>query len=164
MKSRILNINDVTYRDWSHGDKYHARIAWAGVEMGSDKLGFNVTEIAPGKRAFPCHAHATNEELFFILEGRGDIRIGNDTHAIKEGDFISLPPGLDCPHQIMNSSDAPLKFIAISTMEIPEITQYPDSGKYGVFAGMPTARPMTEDTIRKFYRINNDVNYWDGED
>ena len=164
MNSHILNIENVEYHDWGQGEKYQARIAWVGLEMGSNKLGFNITEIAPGKKAFPCHSHATNEELFFILEGRGDIRIGKDTHAINKGDFISFPPGLGCPHQIINSSDTPLRFIAISTMEIPEISEYPDSRKYGVFAGASTGRPVTNETIRKFYRIDDDINYWNGEE
>lgn len=164
MNSHILNIENVEYHDWGHGDKYQARIAWVGTAMASSKLGFNVTEIAPGKRAFPCHSHATNEELFFILEGLGEIRIGNDLHEIRRGDFINFPPGLATPHQIINTSAAPLRFIAISTMIIPEVTEYPDSGKYGVFAGMPTGKPPTEDTVRKIFRMDGDVNYWEGEE
>ena len=164
MNSHILNIQEAKFHDWGHGEKYQARIAWLGIEMGSNKLGFNVTEIAPGKRAFPCHSHATNEELFFILEGAGRIRIGTDLHDIKTGDFINLPPDPGRPHQIVNTGAVPLKFIAVSTMIIPEISVYPDSGKYGVFAGAPTGKPMTPDTVRKFYRIDSDVDYWEGED
>lgn len=164
MNSHILNIEEVVYQDWGHGEKYQARIAWVGTAMGSKKLGFNVTELAPGKCAFPCHSHATNEELFFMLEGRGEIRIGDDIYDLKQGDFISFPPDLAAPHQIINSSDSTLKYLSVSTMIVPEITEYPDSGKYGVFAGIPTARPATEDTIRKIYRIEDDVSYWEGED
>jgi uncharacterized cupin superfamily protein len=164
MTSHILNIEDIEYHDWGHGDKYQARIAWVGTTMASSKLGFNVTEIPPGKRAFPCHSHAANEELFFILAGQGEIRIGDDKHDIRQGDFISFPPGRATPHQIINNSAAALRFIAISTMIVPEVTEYPDSGKYGVFAGSPTARQVTEDTIRKIYPMDGDVSYWEGED
>ena len=164
MASHILNIEDLEFNDWGHGDKYQARIAWAGTVMGSNKLGFNVTELPPGKRAFPCHSHATNEELFFILEGNGEVRIGSEWHTIRQGDFINFPPGRATPHQIRNSSAASLRFIAISTMIVPEVTEYPDSGKYGVFAGTPTARQVTEDTVRKIYKMDGDVSYWEGEE
>ena len=164
MNSHILNIEDVEFQDWGHGEKYQARIAWVGTVMGSEKLGFNITELAPGKRAFPCHSHATNEELFFILEGKGEARIGKETHDIRQGDFINFPPGLGTPHQIINSSDSTLRYISVSTMIVPEVSEYPDSGKYGVFAGMPTGKPPAEDTVRKIYRKDDDVNYWEGED
>lgn len=164
MNSHILNIENVEYHDWGHGDKYRARIAWVGTVMGSSKLGFNVTELPPGKRAFPCHSHATNEELFFILEGSGEIRIGNEKHAVTKGDFINFPPGFATPHQIINSSAAPLCYISISTMIVPEVTEYPDSKKYGVFAGTPTAREVTPDTVRKIYPVDGDVSYWEGEE
>lgn len=159
--SRIFNIGNAKFHDWTHGDNFKAKIAWVGAEMGSNKLGFNVTEIAPGKSAFPCHAHIVNEELFFILEGRGTIRIGEENHKIKQGDFISIPPGRELAHQIKNNSRNPLRFIAISTMEYPEIAVYPDSGKYGVMDAPP--RRDGSGNILKFYKIDGDVNYWEGE-
>ena len=164
MNSHILNIENLEYQDWGHGEKYQARIAWVGLVMGSEKLGFNVTELPPGKRAFPCHSHATNEELFFILAGKGEVRIGEETHSIRQGDFINFPPDLGTPHQIINSSDSALRYLSVSTMIVPEVSEYPDSGKYGVFAGMPTGKPPNADTVRKIYRIDSDVDYWDGED
>lgn len=39
-------------------------------------------------------------------------------------------PGPDYPHRILDTSDAPLKYLSISTMEEPEICEYPDSGKH----------------------------------
>ena len=45
-------------------------------QMGATKLGFNITVIPPGKRAYPFHNHQINEEMFFILEGAGSIRMG----------------------------------------------------------------------------------------
>lgn len=158
-----MNIDKARYQDWSHGEQFQARIARIGAEMGSNKLGFNITEIAPGKCAFPRHSHNINEELFFILEGNGRIRIGDEIYPIRQGDFINIPPGKDHAHQIRNDTDKPLRFIAISTMQYPDITEYPDSGKCGVFSEPPT-RPGSDDAIRKFYKMDNDVEYWEGEE
>ena len=157
----IMNIRNANFQDWGHGEKFGGRIAWLGYEMGSGKLGFNITEIAPGKCAFPCHAHIVNEELFFVLEGSGTIRIGAENHEIKQGDFISIPPGRELAHQIKNDSDTPLRFIAVSTMEYPEIAEYPDSGKFGVMDATP--RRAGPGNILKFYKIDSDVEYWEGE-
>jgi len=53
---------------------------------------------------------------------------------IKAGDVITIPPGPEYPHHIINTSDAPLHYISISTQKEPEICVYPDSGKIGAFA------------------------------
>jgi uncharacterized cupin superfamily protein len=162
--SRILNIDQVPFKEWSQGDRYRAEIAWVGPAVGAEKLGFNITVLPPGKIAFPLHAHRANEELFFVLEGEGSVRIGEQTHKIRAGDFISLPPGRDSAHQIKNDSGAPLRYLAVSTMEAPEVVEYPESGKLGIFAGSPPGGPATEDTIRHFARVADGVGYWEGEE
>ena len=45
-----------------------------------------------GKRAFPFHSHRVNEEMFFVLEGKGEIRIGTETYPVTRGDVISEYP------------------------------------------------------------------------
>ncbi len=157
MKSRILNIRKASFQKWSHWKKYEARIGWVGNALASKKLGFNVTILPPGKCAFPYHLHHANEEMFFVLEGRGTIRIGQASHKIRKGDFISLPPGRESGHQIVNDSDAPLQYIALSTMEMPEVAEYPESGKLGVFAGSPPGRPASGDSLRHFTRVKDAV-------
>ena len=163
MKSRIMNLDDVPRHKRSHGDGFECEIAPVGAELDSRKLGFNVTVIPPGKKAFPYHAHRANEEMFFVLEGQGSVRIDGAVHKIRRGDFVSLPPGRASAHQIVNDSDAPLRYLAVSTMELPEVVEYPDSGKIAVTAGTHGARPSTPDSIRHITRVKDAVDYWDGE-
>lgn len=40
---------------------------------------------------------------------------------VRAGDVIFIPAGPEYPHQIINTSEAPLKYLSISTMEAPEI-------------------------------------------
>jgi uncharacterized cupin superfamily protein len=163
MKARVLNLEKVLFVHRSHGDKFEARIAPVGAELESRKLGFNVTVVPPGKRGFPYHAHRGNEEMFFVLEGRGSVRIAGDVHEIRQGDFISLPPGRESAHQIINDSDAPLKYLAVSTMEVPEVVEYPDSKKIGVLAGTPGGRAAAADSVRHFGLLEDAVDYWERE-
>ena len=163
MKSRILNIDKVSIVKRSHGERFEFEVAPAGTELESRKLGFNVTTIPPGKISFPYHAHRANEEMFFVLEGEGSVRIAGETHKIRKGDFISLPPGPDSAHQIFNDSKAPLRYLAVSTMELPEVVEYPDSGKLGVTAGTPGGRPPAPGSIRHFTRVSDGGDYWEGE-
>ena len=102
------------------------------------KLGYNVTALPPGKSAFPFHAHRINEEMFLVLEGTGEVRIGATRHPIRAGDVIACPPGgPETAHQIVNTSSGELKYLAVSTRLSPEIAEYPDTGRFGVLAEFP---------------------------
>ena len=163
MKPRIINLDDVAPLERSHGDHYEARIAPVGGALDSKMIGFNVTVIPPGKKAFPYHAHRGNEEMFFILEGEGSVRLDGAVHKIRKGDFISLPPGRDSAHPIVNDSKAPLRYLAVSTMLVPEAVEYPDSGKIGVVAGTSGGRAPGPDSLRHFTFAKDAVDSWEGE-
>ena len=53
MTNHILNIDDIEYQAWGHGDRFEARLGAISSRIGAQKLGYNVTVLAPGKRAFP---------------------------------------------------------------------------------------------------------------
>ena len=136
-------------------EKYEGAIlGQVGVEVGAQKLGYNVTKLPPGKRAFPLHNHRINEEMFFVLEGEGEVRIGTETFPIRAGDFIACPPGgTELAHQIVNTSDKELRYLAVSTKQSPEIAEYPDSGKFGVLG----------EGVRFLGKFDQSLGYWDGE-
>jgi uncharacterized cupin superfamily protein len=101
--------------------------------------------------------------MFFVLEGEGSVRIDDAVHKIRKGDFISLPPGPDSGHQIVNDSKAPLRYLAVSTMIVPEVVEYPDSVKIMATAGVVASRPATPDCVRHMTRVKDAVDYWEGE-
>ncbi len=163
MSSRIVNLEHVAFEKSAEGERYAYEMAEVGQVLGSQKLGFNVTVIPPGKCAFPYHAHRVNEELFVVLEGRGSVRINGELHPIRTGDCICLPPGPESAHQFVNDSSLPLRYLAVSTMELPEIVEFPDSGKISVTAGTFPGAPTSPDSIRKIFRVADAVDYWRDE-
>jgi len=58
-----------------------------------------------------------DEELYFILEGTGVLRYGEDSHPLSQNDFTYLPPAVR--HSVENPSDRPLR-ILVSTVRIPQ--------------------------------------------
>jgi uncharacterized cupin superfamily protein len=104
-----------------------------GVAAGGKGIGASWFEIQPGKKAFPHHFHLANEEAVFVLEGEGVLRLGEEEHRIRAGDYVAFPPGPP-GHQIVNRSTAPLRYLALSTMREPEVAVYPDSKKIGVLS------------------------------
>jgi len=142
-------------------ERYASRLGFVGQQIGARLLGYNITVVPPGKRAFPRHNHQINEEMFLVLEGTGQIRIGGAVHAIKPGDMIACPPGgQETAHQIINNGEVELRFLAISTKLSPEIVEYPDSGKFGVLAeNLHGKGPLW----RFVGQESAGVDYWEGE-
>ena len=167
MKKKILNLDELTeFREWSHGNSFSGRMGEISEVLGAEKLGYNLTIVPPGKRAFPMHCHHVIEEMFFILEGEGEIRMGDETLPLRSGDVICCPAGgPETAHQIVNTSaDHDLRYLAVSTMQFPDICQYPDSGK--TLVSHQWTDPSGES--RRLRRILSEeqghVDYWAGED
>ena len=143
MTERVLNIDAIELQPrpaafaptGPAAEKYDARMGFVGPRLGAQKLGCNITLIPPGKRAFPHHNHRVNEEMFFILEGTGQLRLGNESYPVRAGDIVCCPAGgPEAAHQFINNGNSDLKFLAVSTKLSPEIAEYPDSGKFGILA------------------------------
>ena len=135
-------------------ERYDARMAQIGPKIGAKKLGYNLTAVPPGKRAFPFHSHRGQEEMFYVIDGTGEVRIGAERFAIRAGDVIACPTGgPETAHQIINTGKTELKYLAVSTKESPEICEYPDTGKIAGFG----------ESLRFVMRGSEQVGYCAGE-
>jgi uncharacterized cupin superfamily protein len=158
-----INMDDLEFKSRGHGEQIELNRAEVGRRIGATKLGYGVVVIKPGKRGWPYHSHFINEEMFFILEGEGTLRHAGEEYPLRAGDFIASPAGPEQPHQIINTSDADLKYLCVSTEEQPEICLYPDSDKFGVYKGDPR---KTDDPGTFFHlgRASQALGYFDGEE
>jgi uncharacterized cupin superfamily protein len=135
-----------------------------GRVIGARKLGYNLTAVPPGKAAFPFHSHRVNEEMFFVLQGSGELRIGGAVHAIRAGDVIACPPGgAEAAHQIRNTGSEELRYLAVSTRETPDVVAYPDSGKFGVYGEFGAGADGQPERFVYIGRESMAADYWDGE-
>jgi len=158
----IVNIDEVELQarpperapKGAAAERFDARVGMIAPKLGAQKLGYNLTAVPPGKRAYPFHNHRINEEMFYVIEGTGEVRIGDAVHPIRAGDIIACPPGgKETAHQIVNTGNSELKYLAVSTKLAPEICDYPDSGKFAVLS----------ETIRFVSRESQQLDYWEGE-
>jgi uncharacterized cupin superfamily protein len=156
----IVNIADVPLRDFGQGEKFSAKLARIAPMVGSTGLGCMLTVVPPGKRAFPFHRHHVIHEMFFILSGTGEYRLGDKTHPLRAGDIIAAPAGGEA-HQIVNTGSEDLRYLGLSTLGEVDVVDYPDSGKMAVAAGIKNA-DFTTATYRGMGRIAA-ADYWDGE-
>lgn len=165
MGKPVFNISDAVFeREFKHGDRFDARLAPIGNRLGAKMLSYNLTEVAPGKRAFPFHCHHANEELFFVIEGEGRLRFGGEEYPVGPGDVIACPPGgPEVAHQLINTGAAPLRYLALSTNIDTDVNQYPDSGKFGVVAGCEPGMRVEEAPFGGFFAEDGKLDYWEGE-
>jgi len=168
MNHPIINLDEVEPQPLPPGytpigaaaERYAPRIAQLSRQLGARQLGYNLIELDPGKRAFPFHSHRANEELFLILTGSGEIRLGADTFPLRSGDLVACPAGgPETAHQIINTGSDKLRYLALSTKQSPDIAEYPDSGKYAVMAD--AADPAQ--AFRAVGRQSESPGYWDDE-
>ena len=134
----------------------------AAGDEGDPGLGCSRYELPPGGKAWPYHYHAGNAEAMYVLEGTGRLRLDGEEYSLEPGDFVPFPTGPAGAHRVINDSSEPLHYLAFSTMDEPDVTVYPDSGKFGVYAGSPPGG-RAERTLDGYYRIDDDVDYWEGE-
>ncbi|MBU1426655.1 MAG: cupin domain-containing protein [Gammaproteobacteria bacterium] len=172
MNKPVINIADVELKPRPSGfaptggspERYESRMGAIGNMLDSRRLGYNITAVPPGKRAFPPHNHQINEEMFFVLEGTGEVRIGETVYPIRPGDIVAcLAGGKEMAHVVTNTGNTELKYLAISTRISPETCEYPETGKYTVFSEKPVAPGTKPDNPGDAGREGADVNFWEGE-
>lgn len=159
MPQPFINLDDVEFDDIEDSGCYTSRRALFSAAIGARQLGYNLTELPPGKAQCPFHSHRVEEEMFLILEGEGELRFGTARYRIRKHDVIACPTGgEEVAHQIINTGAVTLRYIALSTKSDVEVAEYPDSRKVGVFARTPGAA-----RLRQLHRIDASVDYYDGE-
>ncbi|GBF24990.1 oxalate-binding protein [bacterium MnTg02] len=162
MSKPFINIDELEYKSFGKGEKFQADRAGVSPQIGAKQLGYAVVRLQPGKRAWPYHSHHVIEEMFYILSGTGTLRHAGEEFPIRAGDFICSPADPTQPHQIINTSDDELTYIALSPEMKTDVMLYPDSGKYGVWHGDPSDL-HAPGNFHVFARKETAVDYWDGE-
>lgn len=155
----VVNLDEVEFTDIEENGYYSSRRAQFSASIGARKLGYNLTELPPGKAQCPFHAHRAEEEMFLILDGEGELRFGDRRYPLRRHDVVACPTGgAEVAHQIINTGRTTLRYLALSNLALVEVCEYPDSGKLGAFADEPGTP-----ALRGMYRAETTVDYYDRE-
>ena len=81
-----------------------------------DKLGLTGAEISvntlPAGASVPfVHAHKENEEIYFVLAGKGKAIIDGEEIALNEGDWLRVAP--EGKRQFFGAPDSAISYICI---------------------------------------------------
>lgn len=79
--------------------------------------------------------------------------------VVSEIAAARIPSG-EYAHQLTNSDAVELRYLVVSTMQYPDLSEYPDWTKAGAYSS-PAVGPNA--AFRALYVRNRNVNYYEGE-
>ena len=158
-------MENIYANEWdAHED--HPGYEWDRIRLarrlGGEQLGASIYVLGPGQKSFPYHFHHANEEMLIVLEGSVTVRTQQGEHAAVRGDTLIFKRGPEGAHQVINASADESRILMISTMVEPDVTEYPDSGKVGVFAGRAPGE-SGKASLWKYLDATAELDYFDGE-
>lgn len=102
----IRNVHEVPSFTTKDGSEIRELLAHRNSSIRKQSL-------AEARLAFEAsttlHYHPNTEEIYYILNGQGRMRIGDELSDVVPGDAIAIPPGLI--HQITNTGRETLVFL-----------------------------------------------------
>ena len=87
---------------------------------GSENLGARLWRLPP-RSANTLHKHIRAEEFYFVLEGTGRLRVGEETLTVARYGGVLVGP--DQLRQVFNDTDAEVLWLIIGGPEEPEFLQ-----------------------------------------
>jgi quercetin dioxygenase-like cupin family protein len=58
-----------------------------------------------------AHVHADQDKLYYVLSGGGEVTVGEETHAVSEGDLVLAPAGV--AHGLKNTGAVPMVALVV---------------------------------------------------
>ena len=101
----------------------------AAKTVGAELLGATVYEIAAGAKWADLHVHYANEELLVVLEGTPTVHTLDGSRRLAPGDVVSFLRGRRGAHRLENLSETATRVLMVSTMLMPEMVEYPETGR-----------------------------------
>lgn len=100
MSKHVVHENEVEYVALPGRD--HKMIVGPGKAMQADNMAFGVADF-PANAHAPAHCHPREEEIIYILAGRGEVYFDGIPEPVEPGSVVYIPTGVE--HSINNQSD-----------------------------------------------------------
>jgi mannose-6-phosphate isomerase-like protein (cupin superfamily) len=63
----------------------------------------------PAGAATTAHYHVVTEEIYYLTQGSGVLRLGDEERELQAGDCVVIAPGVE--HKLTNTGDVPIKLM-----------------------------------------------------
>jgi len=102
---------------------------------GSENLGARLWRLPP-RSANTLHKHIRAEEFYFVLEGTGRLRVGNETLTVARHGGVMVGP--DVLRQVFNDTDTEVLWLILGAPEELEFLQGSKSANMDLSRIYPT--------------------------
>jgi uncharacterized cupin superfamily protein len=147
--SNVVNEGETSEREASEG-RFRTWARDLGRAAGSVNVGLQRFVVYEGHQSLPEHNHMAEEELFYVLRGRGTLLQGGERIPVGAGDVISFPAGTGAAHAFLADRGEDLEYLAIGERNENDVIVYPRSEKILIRA------------LNQLGRMG-EAGYWDGE-
>ena len=102
----VVNLDAAPPFVTRHGSEVRELLAHRNAVIRNQSLA--EAHLQPGQ-ATEEHYHARTEEIYYITQGTGRLRVGEETREVRSGDAIAIPPGLR--HKLWNTGTESLRLL-----------------------------------------------------
>ena len=100
---------------------------------GLTNFGVNIVRLAPGGQSSCRHAHSTQDEFVYVLEGELVLETDAGRETVGEGTCIGFPAGIGDAHRFVNASQSDARFLVVGDRSPGDIVIYPDVDLHAAF-------------------------------
>ncbi|MFN3352597.1 MAG: cupin domain-containing protein [Brevundimonas sp.] len=95
-----------------------------GDRFGLQRIGINLTTLAPGAVSALHHVHSRQEEFVYVLQGRPTLFLDALETELSPGMCVGFAPGGPA-HHLENRTDAPVAYLEIGDRVAGDEASYP---------------------------------------
>ena len=111
----IKNLAALKVETWSYAGSTepHGEFQELGDAVGLSHFGVSITRLPPGQRSCFPHAHSSDDELVYVLEGAPDMWIDGELHRLGPGDVVGFKAGTGIAHVLINNSRKDVRYLVV---------------------------------------------------
>lgn len=127
----VANESEAPTREGKEG-RFRSRACDLGRAVGSVNVGLQRFVVEAGYQSLPEHYHMAEEELFYVLKGRGTLLQDGERILVEAGDVISHPAGTEVSHAFLADKGEQLEYLAFGERNTNDVIVYPRSKKVAI--------------------------------
>lgn len=151
---KAADVDEMKEFEWRHPMNPKSRFRGVSLSQacGLERIGLHRIRLSPGSEANEYHTHHFEEELYFVLSGRGVLLADGEEHEVGAGDFIGFSTP-SVPHLMTNPFDEDLVYLVGGERRPFEIADFPRHGKKLIREG-GEAWVVDADALEPFWKAD----------
>ena len=94
------------------GEGHHVgNVEFLARSVDTERFNLSIVTIAPQRSGPEAHAHETEDDSFYMLDGELVFTVDGEDVTAGPGTFVLVPPGVE--HTFVNHTDAPARFVNV---------------------------------------------------